>query len=70
VNDPFTGIFFLGVTVPANGFCSFSFNVIATAPGFITNRTTTATSNEALPGDPASATVYVDPSPWLWFFAS
>jgi hypothetical protein len=45
-------------------------NVTGTAIGVQTNTTSTVTSNEAPPGDPATASISVDFLFFYWFFAA
>jgi uncharacterized repeat protein (TIGR01451 family) len=66
---PGTGTISLtGGTVSGTSTCTISVNVTAFASGTLINPSITLTSNEAPPTTSSPASVYVDPSFWLWFF--
>ena len=58
-------------SVGPNGTCTFSVNVTPnTFAGTLINSTSPVTSNEAPPGAPATATEFISPEFFLWFFVS
>ena len=58
-----TSVTFSGLTIPPSGSCTVIFPVQANKAGTLTNTTSTATSNQALPGAAATATLSVTAPP-------